>query len=527
MSKAIKHLYLSSISNGEPIAGFFYRSQFGFGRSLQQELWKAIGKTYSGKISWLLPSSLNLIAEIFGDATGDTKSILEKNTLFPVFCRFLSQENRHMLEQHHCFNTGIGIGSILGFYRLNRPGRVFNVCKKCLTDDISSDGRSFWRREFMMPAIEFCWKHREPLQAGCSTCVLDYGKPESILYTGKNCTCDVNRNLRLSTYTDDDVISLVDLSLGFSRLLDPKILTNVKFDDFKSAIANRSVTLGLTRNGMMNQARVIEFFDDNKLVSSRDKRVMFGISWLMLRQALTGQGLPANPISSIRLLSVLFGGWPEAENYLLNASNRLIISDKLRLGLEESSSNQISCRRKRKRRPVAIREERFLECVQAYRAVRDGFATETHSELLRRLPSSFRLYLTRKRLMLTGERMPLTNKGEEYYKSLDISFEKHILNSRSLLRSTSYSPRISKNILLKGHRMASVWSRINVSLPLSKKALAESEETFSDYRKRKLKELVVNREESAIQSAAIDVIDRLDDTEVFRLLRIARKKKVM
>lgn len=513
---------LRSISYGESLAGYIAGHRYSSLSPLRAQLWSLVGKTTSGGTVWFLPTNLNLISSELGELVGSADSLLNNNTLFPAFRRFLSVDDCNRLKEHHTFAGVRGIACTLGVTGKYSTGRRFMTCAKCLIEDIAVDGRPFWRRDFFMPGVEYCSKHEAPLQAVCSTCPT-YRKAKAMGYPGIKCSCATRMSDRRTPLPASEVESEIDISRGISRLLDSDYLAKVGQQDVIARIRVQASSLGLVDDGEIRRRRLAEFLDDSRHSRLLGRKFFHAIDNQKLGRVLAGKTSLRNPVSVVALLRTLFGTWEAAEQAL---------EERSRIEINSKPALEISLPRQNKKelgrffpRPESTKQAQFesmyRKYIDMYRALRKKHPDSSHSQLLNRMPAKAER-LTRKRLEQANEDIPSERYGDGYYAALDQSLVQHIHEAHTRLRGAAYEMRISRNLLLKGHRMVSIWKKIEGRLPAAKVALSECEESFSDFRRRRLRQLVKIGKVSTISPDSATSVDALDDILVSQLLRRAR-----
>ncbi len=291
-----------------------------------------------------------------------------------------------------------------------------------------------------------------------------------------------------------------------------------------SLINERSISLGLTIDGIIQWRQLSEFFEDQQHGVLLTQKYLPGMGHANLGKVLSGKAVLRNPVSTIALLLAFCGSWIAVETALANQIEKEVIP-KSAFNFPDASSFKKSKKlfpSGNKKNPAKV-QATYEKFVAAYRALRIRFPNYTHTDLLRRLPNRA-CVLTRLRLEKNGEDIPPTPSGKAYYAKLDESLARHIRQSHIILREVDHDARLSKNILLMGHSMVSRWRKFEHHLVQAKLALAQCEESHADFRRRCLRKCAEEDKVFSISPDRYADIDALDDETVLRLLRNARSR---
>lgn len=401
---------------------------------------------------------------------GPAKYLLENNTVFPAIRPFLPPEDMEKLSSHFLESSVPGISGIAGFGGMNsKSSRVKKgYCKSCLIESSAADGRPIWRRGFIVPGIIYCGKHEEPISLLCAFCHDGYFRKNGQPYISEACGCHSQKNLSISDEKPSVVDKHIAVANAFQKLLDGRNGYVLTYNQIVEACFKRCSDLELTKNGRANNARINEFLNDNQLHHATGKREF--------REMVTGRVLPRNAVSSIRNIITIFGSWTAMEHEIFRTEN---------------ARNTIRTARPLRRKLTNMDELCAAKCARVkdrYHELRSKFPDATHHFLVCRLPSGDRKYAS---LGVLGIKPRQPGRSvewrEQYYADLDESLEQHIWQQHVLLVSANIPARLSCNLLLKGHRMVSVWSRIKTHLPRSRAALKSCEENETKRRIRILK----------------------------------------
>lgn len=118
-----------------------------------------------------LPSLLQtFISRIPAGARPSVEEIIDSNTIFPYFRRFLPSERcgRAIAAMSGASTSGLKAGLGLVASRLGAKS-TFRFCEKCTGDDRTAFGQAYWHRVHQLPGVWVCPRHAQAL------CELDFG----------------------------------------------------------------------------------------------------------------------------------------------------------------------------------------------------------------------------------------------------------------------------------------------------------------------------------------------------------------
>lgn len=118
-----------------------------------------------------LPSLLQtFVSRIPAAARPSVEEIIDENTIFPYFRRFLSSERcgRAVAAMSGASTSGLKAGLGLVASRLGAKS-TFRFCEKCIGDDRTAFGQAYWHRVHQLPGVWVCPAHAQAL------CELDFG----------------------------------------------------------------------------------------------------------------------------------------------------------------------------------------------------------------------------------------------------------------------------------------------------------------------------------------------------------------
>lgn len=467
-------LLMTTISPGEHFAFYLARHQ-GFG-----------SQDFAPK-SWLWPSGLATLIDQFRDYVGTHDQVLSGNTLYPLFARFLPDESRTALRTHllHKSRSGIATTTGLGGPLSGWVQARIACCPHCIEQDVAPCGKSFWRRDNLIPGLLFCRQHEMPLHVACSRCA-DFRRRSWMTDPRAHCGCGLRAIPAAAGLNDAEASAEIELAKATSMLLDPAYLPGLNHSNLAAVVARAACEQRLTRGGQVDWSRV-----EALLQRWRHQGLLMRTGFpparhSALREAITGKRVLRHPAHSIILLKILHGTWRDVERSFLHIA-------------ESSRATFLRTEQPRDlRKPQSIgrvqwlaqnRERYIHRYTQEYRQLRELHPSETHTALMRRLPSGAATFISRKRLSEAGVRISPeahSNEGyrDDYDEELDASLSRHVRDSARALLASGHRQRLSRTVLFNGHRMTRAWARIKARLPLTIQALAECEETRAAFARR-------------------------------------------
>lgn len=524
-------LMLDSIVKNEILAGYLTgNSLSGFVRLDSKILLATRGKKY-GMTSWILPTNLDGIANQLGKHVNSADFMLEHNTLFPAFKRFLPDADLRLLDRHHRHEAIRGVSSKVGLAGASASSWQFRICLGCVKSDVTVSGRIYLRRNHFMPGILVCALHREELRVVCKACRPRYEVGNSDSDRNRiNCICALSTKHLLHNVSDRDLEHELDIANGFDSLLNSSRLAHVNRDHVISTITRQSRALGLVKGDHLDRKRYFELASDPSFGQFIKLSALPGNSLKNISEVLIGKTLQRNPVATISLLRGLFGDWKNAEYALIESRPEPAAHSKQALANIRSKAtlplaNELPPTHKERRIPS---EDAVLDAyrqhIDQYRNLLQTYPHLPHSTIVRQMPWGARI-LTRERLAWLGEPLPPASRGAEYRMELDASLSMHVREQYELLVRTEVTFRISHRVLLRGHRMVSLWKSIKDTLPQTLAALRECEETFEVMCRRRLKIFVKRGLVPGVGPDSVNAVDEMDQREILRLTKKVQRAK--
>ena len=201
----------------------------------------------------VVPKKITQLAErLPGEAADNLKSLLNTNTLLPLFPSFLGTENSH---KKLCQETSTTTLSRI-------PQRVVGVhgtaklCIACCESDEHEFGSSYWHRAHQIPGVSSCWKHSETLMSSCQFCSKPfYTKNRLLTMPWLPCECgwSVNANTR------SNIAPIVENEYAvFSKELLHGDVPTISQESLAHAYRTRASALGLRAGSLVSQASLFK-----------------------------------------------------------------------------------------------------------------------------------------------------------------------------------------------------------------------------------------------------------------------------
>lgn len=119
-------------------------------------------------LSQVVPPGIDVLAaRLPGTATQNLKTIIQENTLLPLFLPFIGRTE--VSESAASDKWLRGMMSRVPRRVVGKHGDSF-LCTSCLHEDEQQHGVAYWHREHQAPGVAVCWKHGTPLMSSCPQC---------------------------------------------------------------------------------------------------------------------------------------------------------------------------------------------------------------------------------------------------------------------------------------------------------------------------------------------------------------------
>lgn len=140
-------------------------------------------------LSQVVPPYIEVLASrLPGDTQENLQTIIQENTLFPLFLPFIGRAGITPSTR-----TETWYGGLIS----HMPRRVVGkhgescLCQHCLREDESEQGLAYWHRAHQAPGVTVCWKHKAPLISSCPNCRLPFERKGKLLDAPwVTCRCD-------------------------------------------------------------------------------------------------------------------------------------------------------------------------------------------------------------------------------------------------------------------------------------------------------------------------------------------------
>lgn len=152
------------------------------GQRLSKTLFSAL-PGYLGKISRAMP---------YGHPWNDVRKLVRNHTAQPYFTYFHSEDQRLTSAEQLAAtdNTQPLLLSLgLATYRIPVPATSARFCEICLKEQYHQPGHSYFQVAHQLPGVTHCWKHKELLSDGCTTCGHYPLRGKKLTMPGQ-CLCD-------------------------------------------------------------------------------------------------------------------------------------------------------------------------------------------------------------------------------------------------------------------------------------------------------------------------------------------------
>lgn len=483
------------ILTGELISGYIARispfaAQGGINMTLRYQ------KKLRHRLSWLFPSGLQHLAQLYSSSVPSAEALLEGHTVFPLLRPFLPEDVVASLRGHFLANPVPGIAAACGFSSMGLSGRwALAICAQCVADD-SKQGLGRWRTAHFVPGIALCPFHLEPLLTYCNKCKSGFRHSREAWLPSLKCLCgqDLQQVRPLATEMERRVEAAIAKTVR--QILTGEVLSTVRNAELLLAISRRAKLLG--HGGPKGVIRIINLIEQKVGRGTLHAYQLSTRAKTVFRQSLAGICLPRNPIQNLLLIFALFDGMEDLADSL--SSNTATLPD---LHFHKN----------------AFQVTRRLQRPDRYR----HWHLKTEEEL-RELRCEFRsLLLSMKIKMPNLKRYQLRSLGAREAYAFFCRFDKewldetlpcspsfltssasreslqtrrdhllatHIRIRHELLMRSSSPFRVTHRRLLEGHSLQSVAKKYFEQLPSTKLALAECTEPLEEWRLRQVRALL-------------------------------------
>ncbi|WP_343665051.1 hypothetical protein [Paraburkholderia tropica] len=395
----------TSICKGETLRGYLLRRKFRGSPRNSREI------EIPRSVSWLLPSNLKDFEEKYGTYLGSALKVMRENTINPGVSRFAPAK---VTKELFSFQMGdsrkIFPPMRLGLTSHGTTSHTWDlgICIRCLDEDVTPCGESFWRRDFLLTSITMCPRHESRILALCGNCRHSNRNSNAYLPPSSRCLCP--NPLAPRIYKSDIDIEHLELELakGWSRALDENFAPNMSSNDFLKILKMRAAELGLSINGAIQWEKVRNFFSRPDLTEMA-KSLRFNLKSYKTQYLFSGREIHAGPIHMIFALNSLFGNWQAVEDAISSnyISRHDFIMKPVPLKNKRRKSNYTNERYLRHREESI---DLFPKTIILYKRIQDKFPGISHTEILRFLPFKNQFAVNIDRLQEHGvENLPVRN----------------------------------------------------------------------------------------------------------------------
>lgn len=203
-----------------------------------------------------LPSGIrSLVERLPENTTIDEQMLVDENTLFPFYTKFLTKDKALSIYEAMLSDDGKKIYMQSGIMASSIPqNKYFKYCPACLKDD--NYGEMYWQRLHQLPGKLICSKHGLYLEDS-SVPIINSNKHSFILPNESNC------DLTKENPVDEDTLQIhLDFQVQAERLLNVQAEYKT-FTHFTEFYRKHLIEKGFASiNGKVNQRRLHEAFRD-------------------------------------------------------------------------------------------------------------------------------------------------------------------------------------------------------------------------------------------------------------------------
>ncbi|WP_426336777.1 TniQ family protein [Pseudoduganella sp. R-31] len=298
-----QQLFIMNILPEEDITGFIVRQSFE--RNQVRALMKPENLAESTeRPGWAFPSGLSSLTNEIQIALPDTDGVISKHTRFPLYSRFLSDEDAQALRKHYVGTAMKGVAAHVGMSSRAFRSRMA-VCPECIQTDIRDNGYAFWRRLHLTPGITACATHKRPLLTFCDACEAAHRRNRTNWLPPNRCLCGGSLKV-IAELKDKEHEAAVGVATLAEQVLQGTVSTKVSSATV-SALLERLFAKPKAKNGRRPYALFEELLHET--VGAKFATHV-GIGTTTLKRmvgALKSGGLIRNPIQYLAAIYAVFG----------------------------------------------------------------------------------------------------------------------------------------------------------------------------------------------------------------------------
>lgn len=209
------------------------------GQRLSKTLFSAL-PGYLGKISRAMP---------YGHPWNDVRKLARNHTAQPYFTYFHSEDQRLTSAEQLAAtdNTQPLLLSLgLATYRIPVPATSARFCESCLKEQYHQPGHSYFQVAHQLPGVTHCWKHKELLSDGCTTCGHYPLRGKKLTMPGQ-CLCDSFSASKL-----EDALASPDSAYWLARESEYLLNTEDASFDRRSRLREGVLRAGFCRGSLVD-----------------------------------------------------------------------------------------------------------------------------------------------------------------------------------------------------------------------------------------------------------------------------------
>lgn len=267
------------------------------------------GRRGMKRYSWVFPSNLETVREVFSDKLPDIHALVYDHTRFNLYEPFLSEEEAERLYSYYIsgretLQQGVHTGSR---YLARRA-----VCPDCVSEDIADFGYATWRRAHLAAGIVACAEHGNLLLDLCAACSRNFRRSASGGWMPKlRCECrGPRRRIRSPSSAQMDFeIGVAEMA---GQLLRGEVLVNLDEWSIPLAIRNYVGSGSVASNSEKLKGILID-----ELGQEMMSDMCFSQGYIA--RLFGGDPLeprPKNPIQNIAIARAVFGSWTALSEYI-------------------------------------------------------------------------------------------------------------------------------------------------------------------------------------------------------------------
>ena len=506
---------------------------------MKQILQTQVGDNQASRLSWILPKNLDTLAGLLSPSL-QGENLLQTNTPTPLYQAFLAGSHAQELTDYGLTGAKPKLFHQRQLSSHNRRVWGLALCPTCAMEDRRRVGVHIVRRTHLLPSLSVCHKHGEPLLEACRSCAWGHRHTHMPLIDARQCLCGAGLRPRYNAISSREQES--DQRLG-------RVMKNLLTTDFSQKTstdlavqlqerANEHGLIHLRNRGYLLREFLCDtlgptFLQRHGISIGSDPRG--GTFYQRLR---AGEPVGNHVVGSVLTLAFL--------------GDAFCTTGARRHPLEDSAIQQAKVPPARVRRNyVAHADEHGVVLLHAKTLTKSEFTLHCRgllASLMARFPEASRTIIKGKlrsnvwewlvvhdadhlnRMLpkptnATPSRHP--DKAVAAAMRFDKSLSAHMKSMHKILWAAQGIRQfpISARLLTEGHPQASIIRWDSDSLPLSRAARLELEETAPAFARRTLSWLWVEEGRHENLDSARIAATEVADGDLRRELQYARKRQ--